>query len=181
MVTRIRIKGAAHAWALLAAVCLVGAALAPTVSAQQAGGAAGRARSEPAKRVMWWNSNDMIVGLKLTAEQRTKMDQVYGWHEAADETPPGRLRQQFYGELKSADWQAAEKALGLWAEAEKASAKRQGDLKIGVLSLLREDQIEVLQTRGGGNLIRAKWRPKMSWPMRGNSQGKPQGNRGAQP
>jgi Spy/CpxP family protein refolding chaperone len=170
MGTSIRTPRSANAAALLACVFLAGLLVGPAALAQQGGGAAQRAPAQSAKRVMWWNHTNLVVRLKLTAEQRTKMDQVYSWHEESRSGPaPGRLRQEFLAALTTGDWKASERALATWAEGEASSARKQGELKIGVLSLLSEEQMAIL-SEGSANLIRSQWRPKINWPVRNGQQ-----------
>lgn len=175
MANRTRITRAAVAGAVLTSFFLAIAIAVPTAWSQQAGGAAQRAKVVPAKRTLWWNHSDTVMRLKLTADQRTRMDQVYSWHQAPDgEVAPGRLRQNFYDTLKTGDWKAAEQALKAWSEAEAKAAKRQGELKIGVLSLLTPEQLAGFQGRGAANIVRSNWKPKINWPLGGGPQRQPQ-------
>jgi len=119
------------------------------------------------ERVLWWNDQAVVMRLKLTAETRTKMDQVYGWHQPAiEELKVGRLRQAFTDSLKKGDWKASTAALQTWADGEQKAAKLAGDLKIGVLSLLSSEQLAELVESAGNQILRAPWKPKASWGLR---------------
>ena len=118
------------------------------------------------KRVMWWNDSAWAVRLQLTEQKRTQMDEAESRHRPkADEVKPARLRQAFYKRLASGDFKAAETDLKAWADAEQRSVKLQGDLKVGVLSLLSPAQLKTFFESGGARIARGPWKPRLRWPL----------------
>ena len=79
----------------------------------------------------------------------------------AARTGPAR----FHEALEQGDGDRARRELDAWADRERAGVRAQGDLKIGVLSLLTEQQRKALAS-AYSRLIRQTWMPRPSWEPR---------------
>jgi Spy/CpxP family protein refolding chaperone len=149
---------------LLVAVATAGFG-ALSASAQAADPADEKARQarRPETR-LWWNDPAVVEKLSLSNDQRAQMDQLYETYrnERKNASRSSNARVPFLEALEQGDMDQARKKLDSWAEGDRAHAQATGELKIGVIALLSEEQRKALET-GYPRLIRQSWVPRASW------------------
>lgn len=135
----------------LAAVILVlalAAASPLTVLAQDAESSSKPAKKTPHERI-WWNQTEKIQVLALTAEQRGKMDAALT--AFFDNAPRPNDRQQnmevFTAALAKGDWEAADKAVEVMADAAARPIHVTANMMIEVVQLLTPYQLRTLNAR----------------------------------
>jgi hypothetical protein len=106
---------------------------------------AARRREEDRARILrsiWWNRAEMVTALSLSDAARSKMDDLYTAYleEHGQGGASGDQRAAFLRALAEGDWAQARKHLDEMTAESGVLIKAQGELKIGVLSLLSDEQ-----------------------------------------
>jgi len=139
----------------------------PALAQPPAGGApAAKAPAQPvAPAHLWWNDAYVISALSLRDDQRKQMDQLFEKHGSAaprDPSLPLKSRAEYFTALREGDLERARKQLSAWAEQESAEIRRQGELRIEILSIL-----DTGQRKGFGKLTpliaNLQWVPRTAW------------------
>ena len=123
--------------------------------------------AKPAKRAearLWWNDPAVVEKLGLSGDPRAQMDQLLETYrsERKSAARSSNARGPFLEALEQGDMDRARRELDSWAEGERALIRAGGKLKIGVLSLLSEEQRKALES-DYPRLIRQTWMPRPSW------------------
>ncbi|MEZ5313387.1 MAG: Spy/CpxP family protein refolding chaperone [Thermoanaerobaculia bacterium] len=115
---------------------------------------------------MWWNQEAKIRELELTAAQRQACDRLLRDFLLAESTPPAESYDEMGNHLAKGEAAAARQALEEVARAVATPVRRQGELMIGVVSLLTPAQRQILD-RSYPQLLRRPW-VRTIRPRRGN-------------
>jgi len=123
--------------------------------------------AKPAERAearLWWNDPAVIEELSLTGDQRAQMDGMFETYKGARKRAAreANARQAFRKALEQGDEDRARRELDSWAEGERALTQAIGDLKIGVVSLLTEEQRKA-RASAYPHLIQTNWTHRSSW------------------
>jgi Spy/CpxP family protein refolding chaperone len=129
-----------------------------------------RAEDPPAKHTkraearLWWNDPAVVEKLGLSGEQRGQMDQLFEAYrgERKNAARSSNARDRFLEALEQGDVERAQRELDASAEGERALVQALGELKIGVLSLLSEEQRKTLAS-AYPRLLPQPWMPRASW------------------
>jgi Spy/CpxP family protein refolding chaperone len=120
-----------------------------------------RRRSGANETAVWWNSPAVIKQLSLDDEQRKKMD---GYLEAFRRAEHEESRRSSFSEaLADGNWREARTQLKQLENQAVVSIRTRGELKIDVLSALRENQRKTLVERYR-RLIDQRWTTAMRVP-----------------
>ena len=150
---------------LLVGILALGLA-APPAPAQQPEGkpdAAPAAQAAPKapRGHLWWNDDELVAKLSLSAEQRKQMDALFEKFQK-QRANPAQHREAFHAALRQGKLDEARKELAAWADSESAQVRAAGGLKLEVLSLLSAEQRTQLQAMHP-NLVGAVWVPRPAW------------------
>lgn len=165
---------------LLVGILALGLVTAPARAQQPEGkpaGAAPAAKAAPKapRGHLWWNDDEVVAKLSLSAEQRKQMDarfEKFETFEKQERTNPFEAREAFHAALRQGKLDEAQGALSAWADSESAQVRASGGLKLEVLSLLSAEQRKQLQAIHP-NLAGALWVPRPAWRAPPLRQGPP--------
>ena len=122
--------------------------------------AKGPARGGPAnKAAVWWDDPVIVKTLSLTDEQREKMAGRLKTYR--EKVPRDTRPEAFHETLVQGNWKDARRESEKVAKLAETAVRMRGGLKIDVLSLLSEEQHELLVERYP-RLIYQPWRSAMS-------------------
>lgn len=128
--------------------------------APKAGRAKGPVRGGPNdKTALWWNDAGIVKVLSLTDEQRNKMGEYLKAYRK--KVPKNGRPEAFHETLVQGNWKNARFESEQLSKRAESSVRMRGTLKIDVLSLLSEEQHEMLVDRYP-RLIYRPWRSAMS-------------------
>ncbi len=128
--------------------------------APKAGRAKGPVRGGPNdKTALWWNDPAIVKVLSLTDEQRNKMGEYLKAYRK--KVPENQRPEAFHETLVQGNWKNARFEIAKVTKLAETSVRMRGTLKIDVLSLLSEEQREMLVDRYP-RLIYRPWRSAMS-------------------
>jgi len=126
-------------------------------------------QAKPGKRAqqerrLWWNDPAVVEKLSLSGDQRAEMDRLFETYRSAQKSyaQQGNARTAFHEALKQGDAERARKELASWVKREGVLVQAAGELKIGVLSLLSEEQRKTLAS-SYPRLFPQPWMPRASW------------------
>jgi Spy/CpxP family protein refolding chaperone len=112
-----------------------------------------------AGRGKWWNVQDVVQKLELSNDQRAQMDGLWAKfleQRASKQRVQSEARRHFEDTLSSGDWKAAHEAADEWDKQTVEMLNAENELKIDVLSLLTEKQLEKFATSYSA-LLRHAW------------------------
>ncbi|MGD0946258.1 MAG: hypothetical protein ABSA52_02425 [Candidatus Binatia bacterium] len=95
----------------------------------------------------WWNQPELVVALKLSDAQRTKMDGLLtqsAESQRAVQRPQGQHEKALEQALASGDWQSARREASAIRDGLVAIWAAQSTLKIDVLALLTPEQRQIV-------------------------------------
>lgn len=98
----------------------------------------------------WWNQPDLVAALKLTNEQRTKMNALLTHSfesQRAAQLQQGQHQKDYEQALAKGDWQTARQQAAAIREGLVATWAAQSTLKIDVLALLTPEQRQIVATQ----------------------------------
>jgi Spy/CpxP family protein refolding chaperone len=123
--------------------------------------------AEGAETRLWWNDPAMVEKLGLSGDQREQMDLLFETYRSAQKShsKTRAIRTAFYEALKQGDAERAPKELASWAEGEAGLIRALGELRIGVFSLLSEEQRKTFVS-AYPRLLPQPWGPRASWEPR---------------
>jgi len=108
---------------------------------------AGPAGQATASGRAWWNSPTLVEALSLTGKQRQKMDGYLAAFRQKTREHGALLGVWFNEALTDGDWDAARGELEKLAALAGGRVRARGELKLGVLSALRDEQRKSLVER----------------------------------
>jgi Spy/CpxP family protein refolding chaperone len=110
------------------------------------------------ENALWWNDPKIAKSLSLTDEQREKMGEILKVYR--QKVPQDQRPEAFHEALVQGDWKAAHGESEKLAKSAETSVRMRGTLKIDVLSLLSDEQREILVDRYP-RLVYQRWRRAM--------------------
>ncbi len=111
------------------------------------------------KTALWWNDPGIVKALSLTDEQRKKMGEILQAYRK--KVPENQRPDAFHETLVQGNWKNARIESEKVSKRAETSVRMRGTLKIDILSLLSEEQREMLVDRYP-RLIYKPWRNAMS-------------------
>jgi len=97
------------------------------------------------KDARWWNDSGVVEALSLTDEQRKKIDEHLKTYR--DAVPKNRGLDVFHEALVQGDWKAAQTEINKVASEAEKGIQLRGALKVGVLSVMSDEQRQSLVDR----------------------------------
>ena len=110
---------------------------------------------------LWWNDDELVAKLSLSAEQRQRMDAAYEKFQK-ERANPAKAREAFHTALRQGRLDEARRELTTWAGAESAQVSAAGGMKLDILSVLDAEQRKQLQA-SNPNLVNSVWVPRPAW------------------
>ena len=110
------------------------------------------------KNALWWNDPKIAKSLSLTDEQRNKMGEILKVYR--QKVPQDRRPEAFHEALVQGDWKVAHGESEKLAKSAETSVRMRGTLKIDILSMLSDEQREILVDRYP-RLVYQRWRRAM--------------------
>jgi len=162
---------------LLVAVATAGLGMfsSPAWAADPADKQAKPAKRAQQERQLWWNDPAVVEKLSLSGDQRAQMDQLFETYRSAQKShvKQGNVGNAFQEALLQGDSDRARSELDAMLRKMRAPAEALGELKIGVIALLSEEQRKALES-DYPRLIRQTWVPRASWERPPRPAGKKQ-------
>jgi Spy/CpxP family protein refolding chaperone len=109
----------------------------------------------------WWHEPQLIAALKLTDEQRSKMDKILAQRMEARGQLLGGYRAadaEFQKALARGDWSVARRHIGDMRERAAAEAESRANLRLEVFEVLSADQRRTLVEKYS-NVVTRPWLP----------------------